>query len=423
MSYVSHLEMRFSGDRRPADALASNPSSDGDILEVRYDIERVKHDVRREIITAGPATLWRYACMLPVDGHESRVTLGEGYTPLVPVPRLARRLALRNLYVKDEGRNPSGTFKDRGASVAITCLRELGVHHVIHNSSGNAAGAWSMYAARAGICCVNIVPEDILPASVQQSVLAGAATHVLQDGWHKSGGIVHQLVEGRGWFNVGTLREPYRLEGKKTMGYEICEQLGWELPDVVVYPTGGALGAIAIFKAFEELIALGWVKADRQPRLIVTQYEGCAPIVEAFRTGAERTGIWENITSLPGGLKSAAPLGGRAALQLLRTTGGTAVAVSNEDALNAVARIAEAEGLFVCPESATTLVGLEQAIADGKVGPDERIVLVATGNGTKSTPILNGRAGLPTITSPEDISLCRSVNAARKKDKTGNADA
>lgn len=403
MSYISHLEMRFSGDRQPADAPSSNPSTDGDILEVRYDIERVKREVPREAITAGPASLWRYACMLPVGGLDARVTLGEGFTPLLAVPKLARRLGLRDLHVKDEGRNPSGTFKDRGASVAISRMRELGVRHVVHNSSGNAAGSWGMYAARAGLHCVNIVPEDVLPASVQQSVLAGADTYVLQDGWHKSGGVVRQLAESRGWFNVGTLREPYRLEGKKTMGYEICEQLGWELPDVVVYPAGGALGAIAIFKAFEELIALGWVKPDRQPRLIVTQYEGCAPIVEAFRTGADRTGVWENITSLPGGLKSAAPLGGRAALQLLRETGGTAATVSNEAALEAVVRIAEAEGLFVCPESATTIVGLEQAVADGKVGRDERIVLVATGNGTKSTPILPGAAGLPTITSPADI--------------------
>lgn len=403
MSYVSHLEMRFAGDRQPGDILASNTSSDGDILEVRYDIDRVKRDVPREAIAAGPANLWRYAAMLPVSDPASAVSLGEGFTPLLAVPRLSGQLGLNRLYVKDEGRNPSGTFKDRGASVAISRLRELGVRSLVHNSSGNAAGSWAMYAARAGLHCVNILPEDVMPASVQQSVMAGADTYVLQDAWHRSGGVVRELAESRGWFNMGTLREPFRLEGKKTMGYEICEQLGWELPDVVVYPAGGALGAIAIFKAFDELAELGWVKADRKPRLVVTQYEGCAPIAEAFHAGADRTRVWENITSLPGGLKSAAPLGGRAALRILRDTGGTAITVSNEAALDGVARLAKAEGLFVCPESATTLVGLEQALADGLIDRGERIVLVATGNGTKSTPIMPGTAGLTSIAAAADV--------------------
>jgi threonine synthase len=403
MSYVSHLEMRFSGARQPADRPASNTATDGDLLEVRYDIDRVRRSVPRDTIAMGPSTLWRYAAMLPATKPDDAVTLGEGWTPLLRVPALGRSLGLISLYIKDEGRNPSGTFKDRGASVAATCLRELGVSHMIHNSSGNAAGSWAMYAARGGLHCINIVPEDVLTSSVQQSTLAGADTYVLQAGWHTSGGIVREAAAANGWFNIGTLREPYRLEGKKTMGYEICEQLGWELPDVVVYPTGGALGAIAIFKAFDELIALGWVQADRKPRLIVTQYEGCAPIVEAYRAGEDRAKTWSNITSLPGGLKSAAPLGDRAVLKIVRESGGTAITVSNEEALDGVARITKAEGIFPCPESATTLVGLEKAVAAGQVRRDERIVLVSTGSGLKSTAVLPGADRMHPIRAAGDI--------------------
>ncbi|MCH8198363.1 MAG: pyridoxal-phosphate dependent enzyme, partial [Proteobacteria bacterium] len=235
MSYLSHLECASSGARFTADRLRNNCCGGGDILEARYDMERLRREVSREDIARGPGSLWRYAPLLPASHPEDAVTLGEGWTPLLPAPALSRQLGLRHLFIKDEGRNPSGTFKDRGASVAMTRLRELGAGTVIHNSSGNAGASWALYAARAQIACVNLLAEDVLEPSLQQSSLAGATTYVVHAPWRQSGAMVAAAAERHGWFNVGTLREPYRLEGKKTMGYEICEQLGWETPDVVVY--------------------------------------------------------------------------------------------------------------------------------------------------------------------------------------------
>jgi threonine synthase len=386
MSYLTHLECADSGRRFPADRLCNNPSDDGDVLEARYDLARLRREVRRQDIGLGPPSLWRYAPLLPVARPAEAVTLGEGWTPLLPLPAVGADLGCPSLFLKDESRNPSGTFKDRGASVGVSRLKELGVRTVVLNSSGNAGGAWALYAARAGVACVNLLPDDVLPASLQQSALAGAQTFVLRGPWRDSGPAVARAAARHGWFDNRTLREPYRLEGKKTMGYEIAEQMGWRLPDAIVYPTGGALGAIAIYKAFRELRELGWIEGGGAPKLIVTQYAGCAPVVRAFERGREDVEPWQTLDVLPGGLKSPSPPGGRAVLRILRETGGAAIAVSTEDALAAAARLARREGIFACPESATTVAGLEAALARGLVGPGERIVLVNTGSGLKSIP-------------------------------------
>jgi threonine synthase len=388
MSYFTHLECAESGERFPGDRPQLNPSLSGDILEARYDLARLRREIRKDDIHRGPSSLWRYAPMLPVTDPLNAISLGEGWTPLIELKMLGRALGCEQLFLKDEGRNPSGTFKDRGASVAVSRLRELGVGTVVLNSSGNAGAAWALYTARAAIRCVNLLPADVLPASLQQSVLAGAETLLLDGPWQAAGGMVSEAANAHGWFNCNTLKEPYRLEGKKTMGYEICEQLGWELPDVVIYPTGGALGAIAIFKAFAELKQLGWVDPARTPRLIVTQYEGCAPIVKAFQEGRERAETWGEPHVLPGGLKSPAPPGDKAVLRILRATGGTAIAVSTQQALACVTELARAEGIFACPEAATVLAGLRIALARGEVKAMERIVLMNTGSGLKSIPNL-----------------------------------
>ena len=388
MSYLSHLKCRGCDTRYPADEPRGNECEAGDLLEARYDLARMAREVSREDIARGPASLWRYAPLLPAQRPQEAVTLGEGWTPLVPAPRLARALGCAELHVKDEGRNPSGTFKDRGASVASTRLRELGVRVVVHNSSGNAAGAWGLYAARAGLTCVNVVPTDVLPASAQQSVLSGAPTLMLDAPWQESGALVRRAAQANDWFNVSTLREPYRVEGKKTMGLEIAEQLGWSLPDVIVYPTGGGLGALAIYKAIEEMETLGWIPTGRRPRLVVTQYEGCAPIVRAFREGAERARTWERLDVPPGGLKSTTPPGDQRVLEIVRETGGTAIAVSTEAAMEAVAQAASLEGLFPCPESATAIAGLAEALSNGAVGRQESVVVLCTGSGLKSTSVL-----------------------------------
>jgi threonine synthase len=260
------------------------------------------------------------------------------------------------------------------------------VTHVALNSSGNASGSWALYAARAGIACTSVLPTDALASSRRQCELAGARTYYVEN-WHASGKIVAEACAVHGWFDVCTLREPYRTEGKKTMGLEIAEQLGWQLPDVVVYPAGGGLGAIAIWKAFEELKALGWVRGPL-PRLLVTQYAGCAPIVRAYEEGREQVEPWDALDVPPGGLKSPNPPAGAAVLAILHEHGGAAIAVETAEALDAVGVIAQHEGLFACPESATTIVGLRKALARGLVRREERVVVVCTGSGLKSIPTL-----------------------------------
>ena len=396
MTYVTQVE---SSQGRAIPTNAAITSLPGEILSVRYDLDRMKREVSRDDIMRGPANLWRYAPLLPADPLTA-VSLNEGYTPLLDTPRLARALGLTSLRVKDEGRNPSGTFKDRGATVAISRYVELGVKTVAHNSSGNAGGSWSLYAARAGIKCVNILPTDAQPSSLQHCRASGQPAYLVEK-WHEAGRMVAEACERHGWLNICTLREPYRLEGKKTMGLEIAEQLGWKMPDAIFYPMGGGVGAIAIWKAFDELLKLGWI-TGKLPRLFVTQYAGCAPVVKAFDEGQAECTTWGKIDIPPGGLKSPNPPGGRAVLALMREHGGAALAVTTDDAMAAVDQLAREEGIFACPESATTLAGVKHALAKGLVRPDETIILVNTGSGLKSIPTF-AAARFPTVTSSAEI--------------------
>ena len=368
----------------PPDSVMNNPATDGRLLLCRYDLAELRTAVTRDSISAGPASLWRYAALLPVDRPDAAVSLSEGFTPLLPAPRLGKALGCQGLLVKDEGRNPSGSFKDRGASVAVSRLRELGIATVVHNSSGNAGAAWALYCARAGLRCVNLLPDDVLPASLAQSLLGGAETLLVEGRWNDAGRMAKEAASRHNWFFVGTLAEPWRLEGKKTMGLEIAEQLGWRLPDAVCYPAGGGLGAIAIYKGFRELMELGWIEPARLPKLIVTQYAGCAPIVRAFQNGADHAEPWDDIDIPRGGLKSASPLGARAVLALLRETGGAAYAIADEDAIATAAQATRLEGLFPCPESGTALAGLRQAVADGVLDAGAEVVVVSTASGLKS---------------------------------------
>jgi len=397
MGYLTHIE-NGSGARLDPSAPHSAPPSER--LRACYDLDRLRREVTPQSIERGPASLWRYAPLLPVAHPERAITLGEGWTPLLQAPRLARSLGMKQLAIKDEGRNPSGTFKDRGAAVAISRYLELGVKTVAHNSSGNAGGSWSLYAARAGITCVNILPTDAQPASLQHCRASGQPTFLLEN-WHDGGRLVAEACEKNGWLNICTLREPYRLEGKKTMGLEIAEQLGWRMPEAIVYPMGGGLGAIAIFKAFEELLQLGWI-SGKLPRLYITQYEGCAPLVKAWGEGRDECSPWGKIDIPPGGLKSPNPPGGRAVLELIREHGGGAVTATTGEALAAVDEMSREEGLFPCPESATTLVGLRKAIARGWIKTDEEVVLISTGSGLKSIPTL-GAPHFPTVQASAEL--------------------
>ena len=379
MSYLTHIEHAGTGARLPP---ATREFPAGDLLLARYDLAKVRAAFDRDALRDGPSSIWRYAPLLPIDDADSAVSLGEGWTPIVQ----ARRLGLPNLWIKDEGRNPSGTFKDRGASVALTRYRELDVRGVALSSTGNAGASWSLYAARAGIDCVCMLPTDGQESCRSQSTLGGATTYLIEN-WHQAGKIVADACREHGWLNACALREPYRMEGKKTMGLEIAEQFSWNPPDAIVYPTGGGLGTLAIWKAFDELIELGWM-AKRVPKLIITQYSGCAPIVKAFREGKSGCEPWGKIDILSGGMKSPDPLSGPHLLALLRKTGGGAFEVTSAEALDAVKELAHKEGIFACPEGATTLVGARKALAAGIIEPGERVLLVNTGTGLKSIPVL-----------------------------------
>ena len=397
MSYVTSIESS-QGRRLPVDAPCNAQS--GEILEVKYDLERLRKEVSPRSLERGPATLWRYAALLPVNDPHAAVSLGEGYTPCLPAPRLARALGLSRLSIKDEGRNPSGTFKDRGAAVAISRYVEMGVKTVAHNSSGNAGGSWSLYAARAGMTCVNLLPTDVQPASLQHCRASGQPAFLVEN-WHDAGRMVAEACERNGWLNICTLKEPYRLEGKKTMGLEIAEQLGWKMPAAIVYPMGGGLGAMAIWKAFDELLRLGWIEGEL-PRLYVTQFEGCAPVVKAYDEGKDSCSPWGAIEIPPGGLRSPNPPGGRSVLALIRKHGGAAISVSTDEALSAVDELAREEGIFACPESATTLVGLRKAVHANMIAPEEQVVIVNTGSGLKSIPTF-AAAQFPVVSTSAQI--------------------
>jgi threonine synthase len=385
---LTHLEVAPTGETLAADKPIN--AAAGRLLYARYDLARIRAEVTRRDIERGPASLWRYAPLLPVRNPNEAVTLGEGWTPFLRSDRLARHVGCDELWIKDEGRNPSGTFKDRGAAVAVSRYRELGVKAVALNSSGNAGGSWALYTARAGMQCTTILPTDTLDSSRRQCELGGAGTYYVEN-WHNASRIVAEACAKHGWFNVNTLKEPYRTEGKKTMGLEIAEQLGWQLPDAVIYPAGGGLGAIAIWKAFEELLALGWV-TGRMPKLIVTQYAGCAPIVKAFDESKENIEPWRELDVPPGGLKSPHPPAGDAVLAIIRKNGGAAIAVTTEEAIREVGVIARTEGIFACPESATIVTGLRKALARGVLGRSDRIVAVCTGAGVKSIATLPAAA-------------------------------
>jgi threonine synthase len=397
MSYLSHIESS-AGARLSVEVPRTAPP--GEVLYARYDLERLRREVTPADIARGPANLWRYAPLLPVANPRDAVSLGEGYTPLLRTPRLGRALGLKDVLVKDEGRNPSGTFKDRGASVAISRYLELDVRTVALNSSGNAGGSWSLYAARSGITCVNVLPTDAQAASRQHCRAGGQPTYLVEN-WHESGRIVAEACARNGWLDICTLREPYRLEGKKTMGLEIAEQLGWKMPDAIFYPMGGGVGAIAIWKAFDELKRLGWIEGGL-PRLFVTQYAGCAPVVKAYDEGRPACEPWGRIDIPPGGLKSPNPPGGRAVLELIRLHGGGALSVTTSEAFAAADDLAREEGIFACPESATAIGGLRKAVARGLVRPDERIVVLNTGSGLKSLPSMDAPA-FPIVAAASEI--------------------
>jgi threonine synthase len=351
-------------------------------LLVRYDLEMTKATWTRDALAKAPPNMWRYAPLLPVRDSKHIVSLGEGLTPMMKADRLAERLGATDVWVKDEGVNPTGSFKARGMSCAVSMCVELGLSKIAVASAGNAGSALAAYAAAAGIEAHIFVPRDV-PRSNYIECRAYGAHVVLVDGLISDcGRIIAERKQAEGWFDISGLKEPYRIEGKKTMGYEIAEQLGWTLPDAILYPTGGGLGLIGMWKAFEELEALGWI-SNQRPKMIAVQTTGCQPVVRAFEQGESKTAYWEDARTLAAGLRVPKPLGDVLTLSAIRASGGTAIAVNDEELLDASLEIAQTTGVFASPEGGAPLAGLKKLLANGFLKPDQRVVLYNTGTGLK----------------------------------------
>jgi threonine synthase len=385
MSFVSHVECTVCGERHDGKRVLTVCERCGQMLAVRYDLPRVAAAVTKDALRARPPGMYRLRELTPLDAGEEPVTLGEGGTPLVALPRLASHLGLRHVWGKDEAQNPTGSFKARGLGMAITRARTLGARGFVIPSAGNAGGAAAVYAARAGLRVAVIVPRGTPPAAVAEAAIAGAAVFTVDGSIATAGRVAARVAPAIGWFDLSTLKEPYRLEGKKTMGLELAEQLDWSMPDVLLYPTGGGTGLVGIPKGYEELREMGWIRGAL-PRFIAVQAEGCAPVVKAFHEGADVTAAWATPTTHAAGLRVPSPFAGRQMLKILRETGGDAIAVSEDAIADAQRLLARLEGVWTSPEGAALVAALAMLKARGGVTADARIVLVLTGAGIKYDP-------------------------------------
>jgi threonine synthase len=353
----------------------------GGPLLARYDLSVAARTLTPEALRGRAATMWRYAEVLP---SRAPVSLGEGMTPLISAARLGEKLGLEGLFVKDEGLNPTGSFKARGMSAAVSRAKELGAKALAAPTAGNAGGALAAYAAQAGIPCVIVMPVDTPAANVMECEAFGADVRKLKGLISDCGRYVSDHKEKEGWFEVSTLKEPYRIEGKKTMAYELWEQTGGKLPDVIVYPTGGGVGLIGMCKAFEEMEQMGWIGTER-PRMVVVQAAGCAPIVDAFERNEESAKFWKNAATIASGLRVPKALGDFLILADVRATGGTALAATDREMLAAGKELASLEGIFAAPEGAATVVAARKLAASGWIKREDRVVLFNTGCGYKYT--------------------------------------
>ena len=395
MSFVSYVECTVCSAahdyRRPLGVC----DICGQMLAVRYDLPKVAAAVTKAALATRPPGMYRFRELTPLDDGEIPVTLGEGGTPLLPLPRLAAHLGLGTLWAKDEGQNPTGSFKARGLGMAITRARTLGATGFVIPSAGNAGGAAAVYAARAGLPCVVIVPRGTPPAAIAEAQIAGAHVFTIEGSIATAGKVVARVAPLLKWFDLSTLKEPYRLEGKKTMGLELAEQLEWRMPDVLLYPTGGGTGLVGIPKAYEELVGMKWL-SGMPPRFYAVQAEGCAPVVKAFDDKAEMTAAWDNPTTHAAGLRVPSPFAGRQMLKILRDSGGGAVAVSEREIEDAQRLIARTEGIWTSPEGAALVAALQRLKDADAVTRSAEIVLMFTGAGIKYDP--------PPLPAPLDLS-------------------
>ena len=360
----------------------------GSPLLVRYDLQKMRGSVSKSSLKDRSSCLWRYREWLPLEDSRNRVSLGEGFTPLLEAPRLAGDMKIAKLLIKDEARNPTGSFKDRGLSVAVSMAHEMRIRKVAIPSAGNAAGSLAAYAARVGMEAHVFMPRDA-PIANQTEVMRYGARLTLIDGLISDcGRLVAEGKEREGWFDLSTLKEPYRVEGKKTMGLEIAEQLDWTLPDVILYPTGGGTGLIGMWKAFNELEEMGWI-GPKRPRMVSVQAEGCAPIVRAFNKGDERAEPWVGAQTLASGLRVPQAVGDFLILEAIRHSRGTAVSVTDEEMIMEIDRVARLEGLWLCPESGAVVAALRHLAHEGWISRDETVLLFNTASGLKYADLLS----------------------------------
>ena len=381
-STLTHLECSICGARHECDELQTICRECGRALFARYDLAAAKQTLTRGGLGGREASMWRYAEVMPASELAGAVSLGEGMTPLLAAPRLGAELGCGDLLVKDEGGNPTGSFKARGIAAAMAMAKRLGVTDVGMPTAGNAGSAAAAYCAHSGITAHVAMPADTPAAIIQEVLNLGADLQLIDGLINDAGRLIAEGCREHGWFEMSTLKEPYRVEGKKTMGYELWEQLDGELPDVVLYPTGGGTGLIGMWKAFAELEEMGLIGSER-PRMYVVQSDGCAPIVRAWNNGDERAEPWEDAATVAPGIRVPAPFADDLILQTLRESGGTAVAVPDEAIIPSMRRFGRLEGIDACPEGASTLIGLELLLADGSIEHGERIVLFNTGTGLK----------------------------------------
>ncbi len=380
-TFVTHLACSMTGERYEADRL-QGLSRAGRPLLVRYDLAGVRAALTKEALASRPADLWRYRELLPVRRTANIVSLGEAATPIVPLASIAGRLGLAELLVKDEGKLPTGSFKARGLGMAVSMAKELGVRKIAMPTNGNAGAALAAYAGRVGIEAIVLCPDDTPEINVREIALHGARVYRVNGLIDDCGKIVAEGAAKGEWFDLSTLKEPYRIEGKKTMGLELAEQLGWSVPDVIFYPTGGGTGLIGMWKAFAELEALGFI-GSRRPRMVAVQAEGCAPIVKAFEEGEEHAPRWENAHTSAAGIRVPKAVGDFLILRAVRESRGFAITVSDAELASAVDEAAKSDGVLICPETGATLAACEKALEAGLIQQSDRVVLFNCATGLK----------------------------------------
>lgn len=414
-SYISHLhcpkcKTSYSPHKQAHLCACGSP------LLVAYRLDELKDTVRRSELAAREPSLWRYHELLPIELKQNVISLGEGLTPLLPLPKLGHRIGIPQLYMKDDGLLPTGSFKARGAAVGVSKAKELGVQELALPTNGNAGAAWALYAARAGIRSIVVMPVDAPAITRSECTIAGARLHLVNGLISDAGKIVFQALSDDGsLYDASTLKEPYRIEGKKTIGFEIAEQLGWKLPDVILYPTGGGVGLIGIYKALTELQALGWVQG-KLPRFVAVQSAGCAPIVEAWKNKHAESIPWPNASTLAFGINVPKALGDFLILDAIYRTEGCAIAVDDRALLGEQRLIAELEGTFICPEGASTFVAARRLRDSGWIQDNDTVVAINTGLGLKYPHVV--QTSIP-ILEPGDSLNRRSTVSGRQSNSRG----